>query len=258
MEVNSFRLCIVLIGAVLAFASNTEAQNIKKYSVKVEESLPHDASSYTQGLFIHSGKLYESAGQYGESSLRQVDIRTGKTLKRENFSRKYFVEGSCILNDKLFILTWREHECFVYDVATFKRLGSFRYNGEGWGLTTDGKSLIMSDGSSVIRYLDPNTFAVQKELKVTLNKKNINNLNELEYINGEIWANVYTSDIIVRIDPATGIINSLVDCTGLLPASLRKASTDVLNGIAYDSTTGYIYLTGKLWPKMYRITLKDK
>jgi Glutamine cyclotransferase len=247
----------LLIALLLLFSvSCSNAQEVRTYHLKVEETLPHDVSSYTQGLFFYNGELYESAGQYGESSFRKVDLKSGSVLKRENFARKYFNEGACVLDGRLYILTWREQTCFVYDINTWKKLGTLPYTTEGWGLTTDGKSLIMSDGSSKIYFRDPITFQVEREITVTHRGKSVLYLNELEYIKGEIWANVYGSDLILRINPKDGHVNSVINCSGLLPMSLRKPSTDVLNGIAYNEKTGYIYLTGKYWPKMYRITLK--
>lgn len=213
----------------------------------------HDPSSYTQGLFFHDGKLYESAGQYGESSVRIVDLATGKVLKRKNFERQFFIEGSCVAGGKLFVLTWREGICFVLDPETLTELGQFRYKGEGWGLTTDGKSLIMSDGSTKIRFRNPKSFQVEREITVKLDGKELGYINELEYIDGEIWANIYGSDYIAKIDPATGRVTTLIDCRGLLANELRKPSTDVLNGIALDPATGHIYITGKNWPRIFRI-----
>ena len=254
------RLSHILLAALIALSScacTASAQNVKTYGFKVEETVPHDVASYTQGLFFHEGQLYESAGQYGESSFRKVDLPTGKVLKRLNFEGRYFVEGSCVLNGRLFILTWQEHECFVYDLASLEKIGTCRYNGEGWGLTTDGKSLIMSDGSSTITFRNPDTFAPERTITVTLRGQKVMYLNELEYIKGEIWANVYGTDQIVRINPQTGTVTGVINCRGLLPAALRKPSTDVLNGIAVDARGG-IWLTGKYWPKMFRITLVEK
>lgn len=246
-------LCMLSLGACSA-----SGQNVKTYGFKVEEALPHDEASYTQGLFFHDGVLYESAGQYGESSFRQVDLKTGRVERRLNFEGRYFVEGSCVLGNRLYILTWQEKECFVYDFRNWEKLGSFRYLGEGWGLTTDGKSLIMSDGTSTLTYRNPETFAPERTLTVTLRGQKVLYLNELEYIKGEIWANVYGTDQIVRIDPATGQVRSVVNLRNILPAQLRRPRTDVLNGIAYEPRSGAIYVTGKYWPKMYRITLVEK
>ena len=238
-------------------ACTSSAQNVKTYGFKVEESVPHDVSSYTQGLFFHDGMLYESAGQYGESNFRKVDLKTGKVQQRINFEGRYFAEGACVLNGRLYVLTWQEHEWFVYDLAKWEKIGTFRYNGEGWGLTTDGKSLIMSDGTSNITIRNPETFAVERTVSVTLRGQKVAYLNELEYIKGEIWANVYGTDQIVRIKPDSGVVTGVVNCAGLLPAAQRRPRTDVLNGIACDAH-GNIWLTGKYWPKMYRISLIEK
>lgn len=251
-----FRFFIVFCFAVLPVVSC--AQKVKEYKLQVVETLPHDSRSYTQGLFFHNGELYESCGQYGSSSFRKVELHTGKDLRRLNFDSRYFVEGSCTLGDFLYILTWQEHKCFVYDINTFKYLGELYNPREGWGLTTNGKDLILSDGTPFIYFLDPQTFAVRSYKQVTLGGKPITFLNELEYINGEIWANVYTQDYIVTIDPATGKVTGRIDCKGLLPNSLRKVTTDVLNGIAYNPVTGDIFLTGKYWPKMYKVKLVEK
>lgn len=251
-----FRFLIFFCLTVLPFVAG--AQKVKEYKLQVVEALPHDSRSYTQGLFFHDGKLYESCGQYGSSSFRKVELHTGKDLRRLNFDSRYFVEGSCTLGNLLYILTWQEHKCFVYDINTFKYLGELYNPREGWGLTTNGKDLILSDGTPFIYFLDPQTFAVRSSMKVTMAGQPLTFLNELEYINGQIWANVYTKDYIVIIDPATGKVIGRIDCKGLLPNSLRKVTTDVLNGIAYNSVTGDIFLTGKYWPKMYKVKLVEK
>lgn len=240
------------------FSCNAYSQKkeVKTWSYKVEEALTHDVASYTQGMFFHNGQLYESAGQYGQSSFRKVDLKSGNVLSRIDFPKQYFIEGSCVFADRLYILTWQENTCFVYNINTLEKIGETRYQGEGWGLTTDGKSLIMSDGTSTIRFRDPDTFAEQRSITVTLNGKKVNYLNELEYIKGEIWANVYTSNLILRIDPKTGIVNSVVNCSGILPRNLYRPDTDVLNGIAYNEKDGSIYVTGKNWPRLYKISLK--
>ena len=234
------------------------AQKVKEYKLQVLETLPHDQGAYTQGLFFYNGELYESCGQYGSSSFRKADLKTGKDLRRLNFDGRYFVEGSCVHDGLLYILTWREHKCFVYDINTFKYLGELYNPREGWGLTSNGKDLILSDGSSKIYFLDPQTFAVRGTKEVKMNGKPVTLLNELEYINGEIWANVYVQDYIVIIDPETGTVKGKIDCRGLLPSSLKKPTTDVLNGIALNTATGDLYLTGKYWPTMYKVKIVEK
>ncbi len=251
-----FRFFVVLGLVLLPFVAG--AQKVKEYKLQVVEALPHDTRSYTQGLFFHNGELFESCGQYGSSSFRKVDLKSGKDLRRLNFDARYFVEGSCTVGDFLYILTWQEHKCFVYDINTFKFLGELYNPREGWGLTTNGKNLILSDGTPYIYFLDPQTFAVRGYKKVTMGGQPLTFLNELEYIDGKIWANVYIQDYIVIIDPDTGDVTGRIDCKGLLPKSLRTSTTDVLNGIAYNPATGDIYLTGKYWPKMYKVKLVEK
>lgn len=229
------------------------AVKVDRFNYQKVSEYNHDTGAYTQGLFFYDGKLYESAGQYGESSLRIVDLETGKVLKRKNFPRKYFLEGACVLDGRLYVLTWQENVCFVCDPATLEQQATLRYQGEGWGLTTDGQSLIMSDGSSVIRYRNPQTFAVEREVTVRYNGKELAWLNELEYFGGRIWANVYGLELLVCIDPETGNVLSDIDCRGILPANLKKPTTDVFNGIAYDAAHDALYVTGKYWPKLFCI-----
>jgi len=248
---------VLFVLCALLTACEGSAQNAKHYTLKVEESLPHDVGAYTQGLFFYEGELYESCGQYGESSFRKMELATGKVLKRINFDRKYFLEGSCALKGRIYILTWQENICFVYDVKTMELIGSVRYMGEGWGLTTDGKHLIMSDGTSSLTFRNPDNFKVEKQLTVTLDGKPLRFINELEYINGEIWANVYGSDAIVTINSSSGVVTGMIDCRNLLHRTLRKPSTDVLNGIAYNDKDGTIWITGKYWPKIFRVTLVE-
>lgn len=250
-------ICIILL-IFLSLNSCSDQVGVKTYSYKVEDTYPHDISSYTQGLFFYDGNFYESSGQYGESCFRQVDLKSGKVLKRMDFDGRYFAEGSVVLDGKLYILTWQENECFVYDINSWERLDTFTYDGEGWGLTTDGESLIMSDGTSEIEFRDPATFDVKRSVTVTMNGRNVIYINELEYIKGEIWANLYGTNMIARIDPSDGKVLSLVNCNNLLPASKRSPRTDVLNGIAYDSDHDKLYLTGKYWPELYRIKLVSK
>lgn len=250
-----FAKLIVLLPMLLVCAGCADAK-VKQYGIEVVKEYPHDRSSYTQGLFFHGGNLYESTGQYGSSTFRIVDIVDGKPLRKLDFSKKYFVEGSVILGDELYILTWTNKVVFVYDAKTLEYKSTLSYPREGWGLTTDGKSLIASDGSSSLYFMD-SSMKVARTVTVKMDGRPIRFLNELEYINGKIWANVYTSDLILIINPSDGNVEGVVDCTGLLPQKLRRQDTDVLNGIAVDED-GNIYLTGKNWPKMYQVKIVEK
>ena len=245
------RFCILL--ALVLFATSCKAYNPKSYTIEVVKEYNHDTGAYTQGLFFHNGELFESTGQYGESTIRKVDLATGKVLKKLKFARKYFAEGSVILGDNLYVLTWTNKVAFVYDAKTLEYKQSYSYPREGWGLTTDGKNLIASDGTSRIYFLSPD-LKLQKSITVKLNGRPVRYINELEWIDGRIWANIYTSDAIVIINPSSGEVEATVNCGGLLPAKLRKADTDVLNGIAVDKD-GRIYLTGKNWPRLYEVKL---
>ena len=230
---------------------------VRQYKLQVVKDYPHDTQSYTQGLFFDGGNFYESTGQFGESTFRIVDLTTGKARRKLDFGKKYFVEGSVILGGDLFILTWTNKVAFVYDAATLQYKQTYTYPREGWGLTTDGKQLIASDGSSRLYFMDTQ-FKMQRTVTVKLNGRPVNMLNELEYIDGKVWANVYTSDMILIIDPKSGNVEATVDCTGLLPRQLRDNRTDVLNGIAYDPATKKTYLTGKYWPRLYEVKLVEK
>ena len=247
---------LILAALLLASLSGCDAR-VREYRVKVVKEYPHDTASYTQGLFFDGGKFYESTGQYGESTFRIVDLETGDALRKLDFADKYFAEGSVILNGKLYILTWTNKVAFVYDAGTLEYLQTYSYPRQGWGLTTDGTALIASDGSSRLFFMDE-SFKVTKTLNVTLDGRAMRNLNELEWIDGKIWANVYTSDLILIINPENGQVEATVDCSGLLPRKLRTPTTDVLNGIARDPATGKIYLTGNYWPRLYEITLEEK
>jgi Glutamine cyclotransferase len=225
---------------------------VKQYKVEVVREYPHDTGAYTQGLFFHEGRFYESTGQFGESSFREVELATGKVLSQMNFQQKYFAEGSVMLGGNLYILTWLNKVAFVYDAATLEYKQTYSYPREGWGLTTDGTSLIASDGSARLFFLTPE-FKQERYVDVKMDGRPVRNLNELEYIDGKVWANVYMTDLIVVINPKDGTVEASIDCSGLLPHSLRSPKTDVLNGIARDPGTGSIYLTGKYWPRLYEI-----
>lgn len=241
-------ICVCVLCSILSCSAKVE-----RYKIEVVKAYPHDTGSYTQGLFWHDGSLYESTGLNGKSTFRKVDLQSGKALTKLPFNRKYFVEGSVILGDKLYILTWTNKVIFIYDATTLEYRSTYSYPREGWGLTTDGKSLISSDGSSRIYFLTPE-LKFERSINVTLNGRAVRYLNELEWIDGRIWANVYTTDTIVIINPDTGIVEATVDCEGLLPERLRTSDTDVLNGIAVDSE-GRIFLTGKNWPELYEVKL---
>ncbi|MBQ8809576.1 MAG: glutaminyl-peptide cyclotransferase [Bacteroidales bacterium] len=249
---KTFRIMVLLISLLIALAC-TDA-GVKEYRLEVVAEYPHDTGSYTQGLFFHDGQMYESTGLHGKSTFRKVDVETGEALEKLNFDKKYFVEGSVIWNGNLYILTWESRVAFIYDAETLEYKSSWKYPREGWGITTDGKHLIASDGTANLYFMDEN-FAQKKKILVTIDDRPVRFLNELEYIDGKIWANVYTADEIVIIDPKDGRVEGVIDCRGLLPKELRTPDTDVLNGIAYDEKTGKIYLTGKNWPKIYEIKL---
>ncbi len=250
----------VLTAAILvACAPVTMAQRkpAPVQSYKVIATYPHDTSSFTQGLvFAADGQLYESTGLQGESTLRRVDIATGKTLQRIDVPAQYFAEGLAMVGDELLQLTWQHKLGFVYDRATFKQKRTFTYPTEGWGIAYDGASqLVMSDGSDTLTFLDPKTFAPGKKLRVLDAGRPVPNLNELEWIEGEIWANVWMTDRIARISPKTGEINAWIDLSTLFPRSQRMPPADELNGIAYDKATRRIFITGKKWPRLYQISV---
>ena len=231
--------------------------SVRHYRLEVVAEYPHDTGSYTQGLFFHEGQMYETTGLHGKSTLRKVDLNTGKPIIKLDFGQKYFVEGSVVLNDNLYILTWESKVVFVYDADSLKYKSTWSYPREGWGITTDGKQLIASEGSSILYFMDEK-FSLKRRVYVKHEDRPVMWLNELEYIDGKIWANVYTSEEIVIINPKDGRVEGVIDCRGLLPKELRDTTTDVLNGIAYNPDTKKIYLTGKNWPKFYEIKLIEK
>jgi len=224
-------------------------------SYQIENTYPHDPAAFTQGLVFDNGILYEGTGLWGESTLRQVALESGLVLRSVSLEDQYFGEGITVFGDRIFQLTWQEGTGFVYDKNSFERLQTFTYPHEGWGITHDGQRLIVSDGTPTIRFWDPNT--LQEISRITVRDENgpINRLNELEFINGEIWANIWLTDLIARIDPATGAVRGYIDLAGILDSSTLSQPVDVLNGIAYDATTGRIFVTGKLWPSLFEISV---
>ena len=229
------------------------------YSYRVVNTYPHDAGAFTQGLFIHDGALYESTGKYGKSHLYKKQLETGEQLQALPLSNQVFGEGSTLLDGKIYVLTWRSGAGLVVDAETFKPERTFKYQGEGWGLTHDGERLIMSDGTSELRFLDPETLEETGRLEVTHKGKPLRKLNELEFIKGEIFANIWQSDAIVRIDPETGKVTGILDMRGLLSdEERRRGQTDVLNGIAYDAEENRLFVTGKNWPKLFEIELAPR
>jgi len=225
----------------------------------IVKSYPHDPGAFTQGLEYLDGYLYEGTGLNGRSSIRKVQLETGKVLQQRAVAPQYFGEGITVWKTALIQLTWQSGVAFVYDRTTFAPRTEFRYRGEGWGLTHDGSSLIMSDGTSELRFLDPDTFAERRRVKVTEAGKPVVSLNELEYVKGDILANVWQSDLIVRIDPKTGKVISRLDLSGLMTVRERVTSNaDVLNGIAYDAAHDRLFVTGKLWPKIFEIRVTPR
>lgn len=228
------------------------------YKYQVVHSFPHDPRAYTQGLIYHKGYLYEGTGQYGESSLRKTDIQTGKTLSLLSLEDQLFGEGITIYKDKIYQLTWQSRKGFVYDLNTFSLASTFTYNTQGWGLTTVGDSLVMSDGSHKLYYLSPTTFNILREVEVYDHQGEVTQLNELEYVDGQIWANVWLTDRIIAINPQTGAVEREVNLGDILPpaekAKLNK-NDEVLNGIAYRPEQGTFYVTGKRWQKMFEIQI---
>ncbi len=228
------------------------------YAYEVIKVFPHDTEAFTQGLLCHDGKLLESTGEVGHSSLRRVELETGKVLLKVDVPVPYFAEGATLLKGKVYQLTWQDGEGFVYDVWTFEKVGHFNYDGEGWGLANDGQSLILSDGTNRIRFFDPANFRVTKTIQVLDGKTPVVDLNELEYVKGEIYANVWHANRIARINPQTGAVVGWIDLAGIISPSELHDEEAVLNGIAYDEVQDRLFVTGKLWPKIFEIRLKSE
>jgi glutaminyl-peptide cyclotransferase len=222
--------------------------------VEQVRAYPHDTLAFTQGLEFHGGRLYESTGRYGESGVREVELETGGVMRRVDLAHHHFGEGLTILDGRVYQLTWQDGIGYIYDLETFAPAGTFEYRGEGWGLANDGRHLIMSDGSNQLRYLDPRTFAVVRVVEVRDGTLPVHRLNELEWVHGEIWANVWHSEHVARIDPRSGRVIAWLDLSGLIPAHQRPEDPEaVLNGIAWDREQDRLFVTGKLWPYVYEI-----
>jgi glutamine cyclotransferase len=237
-------------------STRVESQGAQKTSYEVVNTYPHDPEAFLQGLVWYDGGFYESTGLYGESTLRRVEFPSGRVLKKIGLAADLFGEGLALVGNHLVQITWQTRRGFVYDRETFRLIREFTYDTEGWGITYDGKSLIMSDGSSALTYLDPQTYQPVKKLNVTMNGRPVFRLNELEFIEGEIWSNIWQDDTIVRIDPSTGKVTSYLDMKGVLPRESRTGHEDVLNGIAYDAEHRRIFISGKKWPRILEIRLK--
>jgi len=251
---------LVLIGVFFSYhSSNLEPSHnpnlIPVYTYKVINTYPHDRSAFTEGLVFEDGVLYEGTGLHGYSTLRRVKLETGEILQIRELSSQFFGEGVTIYGNKIIQLTWQSHIGFVYDKYTFKLLKKFNYPDEGWGITHNGKHLIMSDGTSTLHFLDPETFKEISQIEVSANNIPVTRINELEYIQGEIYANIWQTERIARIDPLTGQVTGWIDLKGILSPEDHSETVDVLNGIAYDTKNDRLFVTGKFWPKLFEIEL---
>lgn len=246
--------------------TTTATATLPVYGYEVVKAYPHDQKAFTQGLFYHNGFLYESTGQEGKSTLRRVEIETGKVLQKVDLPKETFGEGIALLNDKIYMLSWQDEVCRVFDARDFTLIRQFDYQGEGWGITTDGKNLFMTDRTHVMRVMDPETFKPVRMLTVLREDgKPLMQINELEYVKGEIWANIWHSEetrilgkpnYIARIDPASGKLLGWINLYGISPDDVERDSENTLNGIAYDEATDRIFVTGKNWKKLFEIKIK--
>jgi len=230
----------------------------QEYTFEVVAQYPHDPTAFTQGFTFYGGSFYEGTGRQGHSSLRQVEPKTGAVMRKVDLSPEFFGEGIAIVGNEVIQLTWLSHIGFVYDLKDFRELRTFKYRGEGWGLTSDGRDLYMSDGSAEIHVLDAGTFSEKRRIKVRDEGKPVDQLNELEFVEGEIFANIWHSDRIARISPWTGDVLGWIDLTGLLGTFYQRQPEAVLNGVAYDREGKRLFVTGKLWPKIFEIRVVAK
>lgn len=244
-----------MVSPLSALPTPEPVSEIPTYSYAVIEEYPHDPNAYTQGLILVDGVLYEGTGRRGQSTLRRVDLESGEVLQGIRLPEQFFGEGITLFNDRIYQLTWTEQTGFIFDPTTFDLISTFTYPTEGWGLTHDGEQLIMSDGTEYLYFLDPETLERTNQVMVTANGAPVNMLNELEYIDGLVYANIWQTDYIVQIDPASGEVMAIIDMSGLFPPEKRSDAQAVLNGIAYDAANDRLYVTGKLWPSLYWIEL---
>lgn len=242
---------------VLTFLSSitSAGSSTPVFTYKIINTYPHDQKAFTQGLVFENGTMYEGTGLNGQSTLRKTKLETGEVLKIRKLSQEFFGEGITVYKDKIIQLTWKSNTGFVYDKASFKLLETFHYPTEGWGITHDGKRLIMSDGTAYLYFLNPENFQEVKRIEVRDNTRPVNMLNELEYVRGELFANVWLTDRIARIDPQTGRVTGWINLDGLFPVDDADKTIKVLNGIAYDAKNDRLFITGKLWPNIYEIKL---
>ncbi len=242
-------------GATAAPQAGRTSSAVPLLQHRVVRSHPHDPAAFTQGLQLVDGELYEGTGLHGQSSLRRVDLRSGRVLQQIALEPRYFGEGIAVIGDRVVQLTWQGGTGFVYDRRSFERQQTFTYTGEGWGLTYDGQRLIMSDGTDALRFWQPETFDEIGRVRVRADGTPVSRLNELEYVDGMVYANVWPTDRVARIDPATGEVTGWLDFTGLLTPTERSRGVDVLNGIAHDPATGHLLVTGKLWPWVFEVAV---
>ncbi len=247
---------VVLVASMrtIGFAPWQQSTALPTYGYQIQRVFPHDPKAFTQGLQFVDGFLYEGTGQNGQSSIRKVKLETGEVLQKRDVPAEHFGEGITVWKNELVELTWQSHVAFVYDRTTFQPKQRFSYPGEGWGLTHNGTDLIMSDGTHELRVLDPATFVEKRRISITAAGQPLRNLNELEFVKGEIFANVWQTDYVARIAPDTGRVSAYIDLRGLLTPA-ERAQTDVLNGIAYDAEHDRLFVTGKWWPKLFQIAL---
>lgn len=256
------RIVLAIVAAILIVVAGyflyarLQPGGIPVYRADIVATLPHDGAAFTEGLFFQNGSLYEGTGEVGTSAIRQVKPETGQVLKEEQLPAPYFGEGIIAWKDRLYQVTWQDRTGFIYGLDDFAPRGTFAYAGEGWGLTHNDKSIIMSDGTPVLRFLDPETMAPVSTLKVTANGCPVEKLNELEWVDGEIYANIWQTNLIARIDPKTGEVRGFLDVSALGPQG--RGQDDVANGIAYDAASKRLFVTGKRWPQLYQVKAGER